>query len=427
MSFVKKISAGLLVLGLTIAISFIGQKLNNVHAANSLTNSNTQVITVGGTTDSLPVNAAISPQAYSGDGNVVLFISSATNLPNSNGVQGLYVYNIRDNLTSRIDISTNGVVANGGLGYSLALSESGRYVTFVSLATNLIDGSTEPSRQLYKRDTQNSTTTYIGGWYGGEFYQWDRNLGLSNDGRFTLLSSTRTGGNTYPYNPRIIVGDSTSGTYTWATLANGSSAYYDALTGGISCDGSFAVYKQQYSIILADLRRGTTTTITAASGDSTSPMISCNGRYVLYATNNRTDITPTPSGMNSYLHLARYDRITGQRMYIDSNSTGVISTAQIQYNPSYTNLQDNDFNASIADTGDVVLTYNGSSYLKHLSDGSGTLESVAQTTSGVAYNGIYTSKLTTDGRYIFFTTDPYNLGLAASPSSSKIIRVKTNI
>jgi hypothetical protein len=129
--------------------------------------------------------------------------------------------------------------------------------------------------------------------------------------------------------------------------------------------------------------------------------------------------------MNAYYHLVRYDRITGQRMYVDSNSAGVFGTTAYTYS-STVNPPANMFVASVSDAGDVVLTYNGYSYLKHLSDGSGTLEPIAKTTSGSSIN-VGSGTLTSDGHYIFFNADPYNLGMAPSPSSTQLIRVKTNL
>ena len=194
--------------------------------------------------------------------------------------------------------------------------------------------------------------------------------------------------------------------------------------GGVSCDGSFVVFQKYDAIQLVDLRRGTTTTIPTGNSNSTSPLISCNGSYILYATENRTDITPTPSGLNSYLHLVIYNRITGERKYIDSNSSGVFHNNP---NYAYNNFPNaNVFTASIADSGDVVFKYNGYAYLKHLSDGSGTLESIAKKSNGT-YANVDNGQITRDGRYVFFKADPYDIGLSPSPSSVQIIRAKTGL
>lgn len=430
MTYIKRIPMVVLILVFALIGGIASQLYGNTHtfAANTIPGTN-EVIAIGGTTDGQPANATTYVEGYSGDGNSILFRSTATNFPNAGGSGGLYVYNIRNNSSTRADLSTNGVQPNGNNVGFYKISEAGRYITFASMATNLIDGSTTSQRMLYKRDIQTGTTTLVGGGYSGGLSQnWDRNLGVSNDGRFSLIAS-RYKANSYPYNFGIAIGEEVSGAYTWTSLgidSNGieGSSSSQAIVGELSCDGSFATFQKDYSIRLSDLRRGTIGTVSIGNGNSTSPIISCNGRYVLYATTNRSDIASTPPGMNASMHLVRYDRITGERSYIDSDSSGTFSSG-FGYD-TLSNPPANVFNASIADTGDVVFKYNGNTYLKHLSDGSGTLESIGKTSSGT-YINIANGQITSDGRYIFFSTDPYNLGLSPSPSGSKIIRAKTGL
>lgn len=430
----KNIGIGLGALLIATGISILGQLHNDTRAANTLLGDN-EVITINDTTDNQPINAPFNPIDYSADGNIILFKSDATNLPNGGNPGGLYTYNIQANTTSRIDISTNGTLPNSGLfdgaggGQTARISETGRYVTFSSMATNLIEGTIQPQRVIYKHDTQTHATTKIGvGHTGGYSDKWDRNLAISNDGRFSLVSSRNIAG-AYPYSYGTAIGDGESGTYAWTQLGGGGSND-TAGTGGLSCDGTFMVNQSSTQIKLMDLRKGIATTLTTGLDNSASPIISCNGRYVLYATNNRTQITPTPTNINNKLHLVRYDRITGERMYVDSDSLGVFSSSEYIYAPTYNNIQSNVFNASISDRGDVVFNYtkNGNTYtyLKHLSDKSGTLEPIAKTTSGGSIN-VSNGKITSDGRYIFFKADPYDLGLTTSPSGIQLIRTKTHL
>ncbi len=393
--------------------------------------SNDQAIAIGGTTDGLAPNATTSPYTVSGNGNVIVFTSSATNFPGAGGAYGLYAYNIKTNTTVRVDVSSSGVTANGPITGTAIASETGRYVTWMSNATNLIDGTTLSSSDyfIYKHDTQTNTTSLVDDEPNGLGQNKDKDLAISNDGRFVLVAS-RYIANGYPYSYGIALGDTASGTLSWSSLAKGNdnegSNNGTDVNGSMSCDGSFVVYNEVGPTVkLLDLRRGGTATIATASAASVSPAISCDGRYVLYATQNRTDITPTPTGMDSYMHLVRYDRVTGERIYVDSDSSGTFSTAHYSYSSSV-QPQANAFTASVADTGDVVFKYNGYMYLKHLSDGSGTLESIGITTSG-SYLNITGGQITQDGRYVWMYGDPYNFGLASSPSTQQIIRIKTNL
>lgn len=429
-------SAGIFAACLMVIAAFLGQIFTSTHAANTLVGTNSQIITIA-TTDGLPPDNGASYAGSSSDGNVILFSSSSTNLPNAgSSVTGWYTYNIKTNTTARVDVSTSGVAANDNPyttnGVPARISETGRYVTFISKATNLIDGTTGLSNYytIVKRDMQANITTLLSSReISGYPANYDRNLAVSNDGRFVLLASRYLAGS-YPYYYTTALGDEATGTYGWTSLGYGNviegGSGSDNTRASMSCDGSFVVNNLSNQVNLIDMRRGTKIVVDYTGSNSGSPLISCNGRYVLYATTNRTKITPTPSGMNTGLHLARYDRISGERMYIDSNSSGVFSNG-FAWNSS-NEPAENVFNASISDLGDVVFKFGngGNMFLKHLSDGSGTLESIALTTSGTYINST-NGEITRNGNYIFFSMDPYNLGLTSSPSSSQIIRVKTNL
>jgi hypothetical protein len=102
---------------------------------------------------------SISP-SISADGRYVTFISSATNLVDSdtNGAADVFV---RDTCagassgcaptTQRVSISTNGIQGNAASA-SASISADGRYVTFRSAATNL-DPSSPISTGVFLRDT----------------------------------------------------------------------------------------------------------------------------------------------------------------------------------------------------------------------------------------------------------------------------------
>lgn len=413
MTHIKKMGIGLFSLGLIVAASILSMVHGDTYAANTLSGSN-EIISIA-TTDGQPVNASINLSGVSGDGNTLLVSSTATNLHNAGGTtRGWYVYNIRTNTTVRVDISASGTLPNGNV-VSPFMSENGRYVYFQSYATNLIDGTTQYPTQTYVRDLQAGTIAAISNHYwSGLTQDIDYPMGISNDGRFVLLG-TRFIGVGYPNYYNAMLGDRSSGSPTWTSIGQAPSNTGSIQSGGISCDGSFAVYEQDGSIKLADSRNGSPVTTTISSSQSNSPRISCNGNFILYSTQNRTDVSPTPPGAGAYLHSVEYNRITGERRYIDTDSSGAFDSSHSSY--AY----------SVANTGDAIIKYNGNMYLKHISDGSGTLESVGKATNGTYVNISSNSLLTSDARYVLFTADPYDLGLASSPSANQIIRSKTNL
>ena len=393
---------------------------NKTEAASTLSGVN-EVINIS-TTDGLLPNSSIELLKVSGDGNVVLIYSSATNLPNAGGSWGgIYTHNITTSTTTRIDVSASGATPNGPTNSgSFNLSENGRYVLFSTRATNMIDGVTQYPAQTYIRDLTAGTIAAVTNNYWS-LSDWgeteDLPVGISNDGRFVLIASRYIAGS-YPYDYRLMLGDRQTGAWTWSALAYASNGGYSnngLKMASMSCDGSFVTYLKSGYVYQIDLRKGSNVTKMISNGQSYRPIISCDGTYTLYQTQNRTDVSPTPPGINTGSHLVRYNRLTESYEYIDSNSQGIFSSSTV--GDKY----------SVANTGDSVMRRGGYYCLKHLSDRSGTVELVAKNSSGSYINTPTYSTISSDGRYVFFTDDPYNLDITTTPSAVQIIRTKSGL
>ena len=83
-------------------------------------------------------NAGSRNPSISGNGNVVAFVSDATNLVtgDTNGVADVFVREIGSRTTTRVSVGGGGAQPNGA-GSEPAISGNGRYVAFESAATNL--------------------------------------------------------------------------------------------------------------------------------------------------------------------------------------------------------------------------------------------------------------------------------------------------
>jgi hypothetical protein len=104
--------------------------------------------------------------AISGDGRVVAFGSSTTNLVSLNVGNPGNVY-VRDTCTgaapgcapttNAVSLANDGSVANcGSPSQGLTMSSNGRFVSFDSIATNLVPGDTFPAcgfEEIFVRDT----------------------------------------------------------------------------------------------------------------------------------------------------------------------------------------------------------------------------------------------------------------------------------
>ncbi|MES1180243.1 MAG: hypothetical protein ABUL66_00100 [Verrucomicrobiota bacterium] len=109
--------------------------------------------TGGGNQDSYP--AAIST-----NGQFALFESSASDLVanDTNNAADIFVRDLANGTTTQISVSTNGGAANGGSRGSV-MTPDGRYVAFVSAATDLVAGDTNNIPDVFVRDRETGVTT----------------------------------------------------------------------------------------------------------------------------------------------------------------------------------------------------------------------------------------------------------------------------
>jgi hypothetical protein len=96
---------------------------------------------------------SISP-GLSGDGNLVVFASDATNLVSgdTNGVMDVFLHDRLTGTTSRVSIGLTGE-ANGA-SYDPMISKSGRFVAFTSEANNLVTADLNSTKDLFLYDLQ---------------------------------------------------------------------------------------------------------------------------------------------------------------------------------------------------------------------------------------------------------------------------------
>jgi Tol biopolymer transport system component len=92
--------------------------------------------------------------SISADGRYVAFMSYADNLVggDTNGVFDVFVHDRQSGATERASVATGGVQADGPSGFhGLAISSSGRHVSFESYATNLVGGDTNGCDDVFLR------------------------------------------------------------------------------------------------------------------------------------------------------------------------------------------------------------------------------------------------------------------------------------
>ncbi|MEW6183312.1 MAG: Ig-like domain-containing protein [Bacillota bacterium] len=322
----------------------------------------------GAQADSASIYAAVSR-----DGRYVAFSSWATNLVSgdTNGWADAFVRDLQAGSTVRVSVGASGVQANNNC-VAPSISAGQQYVTFISLADNLIEPDTNSKMDVFLYDQQVHSVSEIVSGYS--------TTNRSNDTSSTSSVTVNGEGvvaafQSYASN---LVSDDTNGksdifvyqrnmvNYERASVAGaGIQANGDSLDPFISADGKYVAFYSSASnlvsgdtnglddVFVRDRQAGRTERVSVsgtgaqANGSSRYPSISADGRYVVFNsgasnlvlgdTNGRTDV---------FIH----DRQTGQTERVSISTAGAEA--------------DNDStNASVSDDGRYVAFHSVASNL----------------------------------------------------------------
>jgi Ca2+-binding RTX toxin-like protein len=216
-----------------------------------------------------PINVALpgpAGQSYlsgvmsvSADGGKIAFGASGVDPGTMKPVSSLLVYDVASGATQRADTSTDGIAANGPGVSAMSISGNGRYVAFVSGATNLVDGSPSafPAPNVYVKDLLTGAIRAASTDSAGKFTSGGQMdliaQGISDDGRYVLFTSSSSYGYTEldhlpalpsyaSYRSHIFVKDMQTGA---VALVNSTpdTAGLDAHGAGISGNGQAIVFQ----------------------------------------------------------------------------------------------------------------------------------------------------------------------------------------
>lgn len=255
--------------------------------------------------------------AISGNGAVVAFSSSATNLVagDANGRLDVFVRDRKSGETTRVSVNSAGIEANGDslTSANVALGGGGRYVPFVSGASNLVAADTNGVGDVFVHDrTLRRTTRMSVDSAGTQANGASFEPTISANGRFFAFSSIASnlvagdGNGTLD----VFVHDRKTGETTRVSVDSaGSEANGHSGQPSISKDGRFVAFYSAASNLVADdtngvpdvfvhdRKTGTTVRVSVAADGSQAnaaaltPAISGNGRAVAFES-NATDLVP---------------------------------------------------------------------------------------------------------------------------------------
>ncbi len=136
-------------------------------------------------------NAASLEIAISADGRFATYKSSASNLipGDDNANSDIFIHDLQLETTELVSVSLDGGVGDNASD-NMGISQTGRFVTFDSLASDLVANDTNDFLDIFVRDRATGTTERVNVSSSGEQAALGgKGPGISNDGRYVAFVS----------------------------------------------------------------------------------------------------------------------------------------------------------------------------------------------------------------------------------------------
>lgn len=311
-------------------------------------------------------NGASSSPSISGDGLRVAFASDATNLVpgDTNGVRDVFVHDLSNGSTLRASVGTAGVQGTQSSLFP-AISGDGRYVAFISLASNLVGGDTNNEYDAFVRDLQTGRTERVS--VASDNQQGNaganHDIQISRDGRFVVFrspSSNLTANDTNFFSD-VFLRDRVNGTTELISVSTmGVSGNRGSQMPVVSDDGRYVAFVSDAmdlaapentvtaDLFLRDRASGTTRRINVDGSGNPSPRvrgasISADGRLVAFW------FEATPMGQ-----VWLYDQVTESVEPVNVNLNGAQNNnaigAKISADGRWVGFTSNDLYLAADDT-----------------------------------------------------------------------------
>jgi Tol biopolymer transport system component len=306
--------------------------------------------------------------SVSADGRYVAFISDASNLiPNdTNGVTDAFVYDRVTGTTERVSVASDGREGNENALGIPSISPDGRYVAFASAASNLVPNDTNGAIDVFIHDRVTGTTERISVASDGSQGDNDSDYpAISADGRYVSFWSRAS---------NLVSGDTNGGSDIYVhDRVTGTTERVSVASDGSQSSGAIGLYPK--------------------------PM-SSDGRYVAF---DSAASNLVPNDTNNQPDVFVHDRVTGTTERVSVASDG--SEASDGYSEYPSISADGRYISFVSSATNLVPgDTNGASDVFVHDRVTGTTERVSVASDGTEGNGEVgrLSSISSDGRYVTF-------------------------
>ena len=285
--------------------------------------------------------SGLNGTAINGDGSLVAFGSLASNLapvPDTNGVQDIFLYNSVTNSIERISNTPTGGAPNAFSGGGIDMTPDGNLIVFSSAASNIVAGDTNGVADIFLLNRTTGVTEIVSLDSSGaqlttrSSYPW-----ISDDGRYISFDNDAT--TVPPIEPSLVrLRDRQLGTTTLVSKTpSGALPNHSSYASVLSSDGRWITMQSRASdlvlgdtngqsdIFLYSVTDGTMQLISKvpggpeSNGYSSTPSIDGDGRQVAF----RSDATNlTANDTNGFDDCFVFDRVKNSLTRVSTNALG---------------------------------------------------------------------------------------------------------
>ena len=272
-------------------------------------------------------NNSSFPLDISSDGEIITFQSRASNIVanDNNSMDDIFAYFQSTGEISRISVSNFGDEANGA-SRGGEISGNGKYITFYSLANNLVENDNNNHNDIFIYDIETSQVSLIDPSISDIGTLKDSLApSISYDGRFIAFMAKPVLSNTSAY--MVFLHDrftNTTNKVSPSELEDGTPAP-STQSPKISDNAKFVYYPLGNDIYKYNIDSDTTEIITTSidgkstNGYSSSPSLSADGRFALY-TSSASNLTENDTnGLND---IFIYDSETKETLMVNIGIAG---------------------------------------------------------------------------------------------------------